>query len=233
MTSAVRKSTPTKRVNPKIHFETSSRPSSGAMNLLGWVADNPLITHVSVEAGKRTARAAGPVRLRIIGGTADAVKITICCDGLQHTAWVTYQRGETRSVLEYLRKTSALEYDRTTRQDFCAFCDSLLPANHGGNRNHPWRISNCHRIFIKPDEPMCDSCLDREQKYAADEDGPTAEDNDFSPEAAYPGRAQSAANAPRMTSEEFQEQLRSEVVAAADREAAKKRKPWWRRLRSK
>ena len=77
MTSAVRKSTPTKRVNPKIHFETSSRPSSGAMNLLGWVADNPLITHVSVEAGKRTTRAAGPVRLRIIGGTADAVKITI------------------------------------------------------------------------------------------------------------------------------------------------------------
>ena len=80
---------------------------------------------------------------------------------------------------------------------------------------------------------MCDSCLDREQKYAADEDGSTTADDGFSPESAYPGRAQSAANAPRMTSEEFQEQLRSEVVAAADREAAKKRKPWWHRLRSK
>lgn len=233
MTSAVRKSAPIKRVNPKIDFETSSRPSSGAMNLLGWIADNPLVTRVSVEAGKRTARAAGPARLRIIGCTADAVKITICCDGLQHAAWMTYQRGETRSVLEYLRKTSALEYDRTARQDFCAFCDSLLPANHGGNRNHPWRISNCHRIFIKPDEPMCDSCLDREQKYAAEEDGLTAANDDFSPETAYPGRTQSATNAPRMTSEEFLEELRSEVVAAADREAAKKRKAWWRRLRNR
>ncbi len=233
MTSAVRKSTPSKRVDPKIHFETSSRPSSGAMNLLFWIADNPLVTHVSVETGKRTARAAGPVRLRIIGNSANVVKLTVCCDGLQHTAWVTYQRGTTRSVLEYLRNTSALEHDRTARQDFCALCDNLLPANHDGNRNHPWRISNCHRIFIKPEEPMCDNCLDREQKHAADEDGPTTADDGFSSEPTSPRRAQSAAGAPHMTSEEFLKELRSEVVTAADREAAKKRQPWWRRLRNK
>lgn len=226
MASTARKSAPTMRVNPKIHFETSSRPSSGAMNLLGWIADNPLVSHVSVEAGKRTARAAGQARLRIIGDTANVVKTTICCDGLQHTAWVTYRQGETRSVLEYLRKTSALEYDRTARQDFCAFCGSLMPANHSGNRNHPWRISNCHRIFIKPDEPMCDSCLDREQKYAADEDSATAANNDFSPDAGYPGQARD----PR---ERYLEALRSEVTVAEDRQSAKERKSWWRRLRNK
>jgi hypothetical protein len=177
------------------------------------------VLKTTVGEPKRTASADGPFGfvLNRFSATENSIKLTLNCGGFSRkTTIICYAPNFCWDLLVHLRQDPCLKRDDSLRSTRCTRCGDQL------TELAPRDVWVDDQRVIKENEPICAPCVNEARTPTPSTDAD---------EAFLDELERSVADHHRATSQGFLDELRPEVVAAADREATKGRKPWWRRRR--